>query len=143
MLASQTVGELKRAIAMPLGISAGEQRLFVRSCLLADARPLSHCGLALESPEVMLVPKLTHRAAGGVAPIPARRGFNMVPGSTPWQPSKVAQIGYNDLRLAFDDGPPVRKDALLALSAPPAVLAQGLDPTRPPPDETILLQRSF
>lgn len=142
MLPTQTVGDLKRAIALPLSMPVEEQRLFARSCLLQDFKQLGELGLDPECPAVMLVPTLTHRAAGGVAPINARRGFNMVPGNTPWRPSKHAQIGQSDLKMFFDDGPPVRHDPLFSLTDHPA-LRHGLDPTKQPPDEALLLQRSF
>mmetsp|Transcript_57275 Transcript_57275/g.186221 ORF Transcript_57275/g.186221 Transcript_57275/m.186221 type:complete len:263 (-) Transcript_57275:93-881(-) len=106
MPAAGTVVDLKRAIAAVLEVPIEQQRLFVRSCRLDDAKLLSTCGLTPDRPDVMLVPVLAHRHAGGVMPISARRGFHMVSGGTRWKPVGSAAMRHQDLKDFFGESTP-------------------------------------
>lgn len=119
LLPSQTVADLKRAITVPLGIGVECQRLFARSCPLADWRSVGDCGVVAGRLEVMLIPSLSHRATGGVAPVPARRGFNMVPGSQPWKPTKNTTLRSDDLLRFFGEDPPPDEERFGSPSPPP------------------------
>lgn len=104
MSPSHTVRDLKQAIFELSGVPVEEQRLYLRSRRLGeDAQALNSTGLG-EVSEVQLVPALTHRATTNVAPIFARRGFNMVPGTPPWKPSRHARLSHGDV-LEFHGQP--------------------------------------
>jgi len=103
MLPWHTIADLKRAIAKLGGVPKVDQRLFARSCLLDDEQTLEECGLQ-RRPEVQLVPCLDHKPTAGVSAIPARRGYNMVPGNSTWTPSRAAKITPRDLHEFWGPG---------------------------------------
>lgn len=139
ILASKTVADLKRLIASCIDIPVESQRLFVRSCRLADDKPLHGCGLTLERPDVMLVPALTHRSAGGVTAISARRGFHMVSSNTRWRPTGAAALRPQDLLDFFGDNAGAGA-AEMALE-PPMPLMSGNAEGRSGVQEQLTLER--
>eukprot|EP00929_Paragymnodinium_shiwhaense_P036726 TRINITY_DN19652_c0_g1_i1.p1 TRINITY_DN19652_c0_g1~~TRINITY_DN19652_c0_g1_i1.p1 ORF type:complete len:305 (-),score=72.14 TRINITY_DN19652_c0_g1_i1:120-959(-) len=111
-----TVADLKLAIAQAGRVPAEDQRLFVQSRRLYDDQALKDV-LDRRKPEVMLVPKLQHRAAQGVDSICARRGFIMLPdGPRPWKPDRNALVQSEDVRQFHGER---RENANLMLEALP------------------------
>mmetsp|Transcript_48894 Transcript_48894/g.116233 ORF Transcript_48894/g.116233 Transcript_48894/m.116233 type:complete len:194 (+) Transcript_48894:66-647(+) len=108
VLPSQTVKDLKEAIAKSGGVAVEDQRIFLQSRRLPDEMAWRDCFAMAGSPvshrlEVQLVPTLRHRAAPGVSPVAARRGFNMMQGSDAWRPSAAARITHEDLKLKYGE----------------------------------------